>query len=131
MGFEKLKRVRTLKECFISYSNTSSSLKNSAEPPSFNLLLSVWISNETLFLVFEILLKIFMPVAVGAREEELARTLCRGLLCQIPLQILHLLLLSFIQMVCFPFLINYYCGVHVNYFDSQVYLHYVQNIDIF
>ena len=46
------------KECFIRYPNTSKMVKkNSAAPRFFNPLLSVWISNETLFLMFDILLE--------------------------------------------------------------------------
>ena len=44
-------------ECFIRYRKTSKLVgKNSAAPRFFNPLLSVWISDETLFLVFDILL---------------------------------------------------------------------------
>ena len=40
-------------------------LKNSAAPRFFNLLLSVWISDKTLFLVFDILLT--KPLSVHPR----------------------------------------------------------------
>ena len=42
--------------CFIRYPNTSKSFnKKAASPRFFNLLLSVWISDETHLLVFDIL----------------------------------------------------------------------------
>ena len=48
--------IKHSKECFIRYPNTSKLLKkNSAAPRFFNPLLSAWMSNETLFLVFDIL----------------------------------------------------------------------------
>ena len=54
--FEKL--IKHSKECFIRYPNTSKLVKkNSAAPRFFNPLLSVWISDEPLFLVFDILLQ--------------------------------------------------------------------------
>ena len=44
------------KECFIRYPNTSKLVKkNSAAPLFYDPLLSVWISDETLLLVFDIL----------------------------------------------------------------------------
>ena len=50
--------IKHSKECFIRYPNTSKLVKkNSAAPRFFNPLLSVWISDETLFLVFDILLE--------------------------------------------------------------------------
>ena len=50
--------IKHLKECFIRYPNTSKMVqKNSAAPRFFNPPLSVWISDETLFLVFDILLQ--------------------------------------------------------------------------
>ena len=49
--------IKHSKECFIRYPNTSNLVKkNSAAPRFFNPLVSVWISDETLFLVFDILL---------------------------------------------------------------------------
>ena len=49
--------IKHEEECFIRYPNTSKLVKkNSAAPRFFNPLLSVWISDETLFLVFDILL---------------------------------------------------------------------------
>ena len=52
--------------CFIRYPNTSKSFKkNSAAPCFFNLLLIVWISDETYPLVFDILLQDKMSLAVS------------------------------------------------------------------
>jgi len=48
--------IKLSKECLIRYQNTSKSIeKNSACASFFNPLLSVWISDETLFLVFDII----------------------------------------------------------------------------
>ena len=48
--------IKHSKECLIKYSNTEKLVKESlAEPRFFNPLLSVWISDETLFLVFDVL----------------------------------------------------------------------------
>ena len=45
------------KECFLLFPNTSKLVKkNSAAPRFSNLLLGVWKSEETLFLVFDLLL---------------------------------------------------------------------------
>jgi len=50
--------IKHSKECFIRYPNTSKLVKkNSAAPRLFNPLFSVWISDDTLFLVFDILQK--------------------------------------------------------------------------
>ena len=50
--------IKLYKECFIRYPNTSKLVeKNSAAPRFFNPLLTVWISDETLFVVFDILHK--------------------------------------------------------------------------
>ena len=47
----------SLKECFIRYPNTSKSVKKNLAVPSFlNPLLGVWIPDETLFLLFDIIL---------------------------------------------------------------------------
>ena len=49
--------IKHSKECFIRYPSTSKLVKkNSAVPRFFNPPLSVWISGETLFLVFDKLL---------------------------------------------------------------------------
>ena len=54
--------IKHSKECFIRYPNTSKLVKkNSAAPRFFNPLLSVWIPDETLFLVFDILLQELAP----------------------------------------------------------------------
>ena len=51
--------IKHSKYCLIRYPNTSKLVKkNSAVPRFFNPLLSVWISDETLFLVFDILLNL-------------------------------------------------------------------------
>ena len=51
--------IKHSKECFIRYPNTSKFVKkNSAVPRFLNPLLSVWITDKTLFLVFDILLEI-------------------------------------------------------------------------
>ena len=58
--FEKL--YQTLERVFHQISkHFEVGLKNSAAPRFFNPLLSVWISDETLFLVFDILLIIPRP----------------------------------------------------------------------
>ena len=50
--------IKHLKECFLLFPNTSKLVKkNSAAPRFSNLLLGVWKSEETLFLVFDILLE--------------------------------------------------------------------------
>ena len=60
--------IKHEEECFIRYPNTSKLVKkNSAAPRFFNPLLSVWISDETLFLVFDILLKLNAFALVGRR----------------------------------------------------------------
>ena len=54
--------IKHSKECFIRYPITSKLVKkNLAAPRFFNPLLSVWISDETLFLVFDILLDLRKP----------------------------------------------------------------------
>jgi len=55
-----------LKECFITYPNTSKLVdkKNGAGPRSYDPVLSVWISDETLFVVSDILLESFMFEAI-------------------------------------------------------------------
>ena len=45
--------IKFSKECLINIQTLQSWLKNSAAPHLFNPLLSVWISDETLFLVFD------------------------------------------------------------------------------
>ena len=53
--------IKHQEECFIRYPNTSKLVKkNSAAPGFFNLLPSVWIPDETLFLVFDVLLHSFL-----------------------------------------------------------------------
>ena len=50
--------IKHEEECFIRYPSTSKLVKkNSAAHRFFNPLLSVWISNETLFLMLYILVK--------------------------------------------------------------------------
>ena len=50
--------IKHAKECFIRFHNTSKLVKqNSAVPHFFDPLLSVWISDETLFLVFDTVLQ--------------------------------------------------------------------------
>ena len=46
--------IKHTKECFVRYPNTSKLVKDLAAPRFFNPLLSVWISDETLFLGFDI-----------------------------------------------------------------------------
>ena len=49
--------IKHSKECFLLFPNTSKLAKrNSAAPRFSNLLLGVWKSEETLFLVFDLLL---------------------------------------------------------------------------
>ena len=49
--------IKHSKECFLLFPNTSKLVKkNSAAPRFSNLLLSVWKLEETLFLVFDLLL---------------------------------------------------------------------------
>ena len=49
--------IKHSKECFFLFPNTSKLVKkNSAAPRFSNLLLGVWKSEETLFLVFDLLL---------------------------------------------------------------------------
>ena len=48
--------IKHSKECFLLFPNTSKLvIKNSAAPRFSNLLLGVWKSEETLFLVFDLL----------------------------------------------------------------------------
>ena len=50
--------IKHSKECFLLFPNTSKLVKkNSAAPRFSNLLLGVWKSEETLFLVFDLLLE--------------------------------------------------------------------------
>ena len=50
--------IKTSKECFLLFPNTSKLVKkNSAAPRFSNLLLGVWKSEKTLFLVFDLLLQ--------------------------------------------------------------------------
>ena len=50
--------IKHSKECFLLFPNTSKLVKkNSAAPRFSNLHLSVWKSEETLFLVFDLLLQ--------------------------------------------------------------------------
>ena len=50
--------IKHSKECFLLFPNTSKLVKkNSAAPRFSNLLLGVWKSEETLFLMFDLLLK--------------------------------------------------------------------------
>ena len=50
--------IKHTKGCFLLFPNTSKLVKkNSAAPRFSNLLLGVWKSEETLFLVFDLLLK--------------------------------------------------------------------------
>ena len=50
--------IKHSKDCFLLFPNTSKLVKkNSAAPRFSNLLLGVWKSEETLFLVFDLLLK--------------------------------------------------------------------------
>ena len=50
--------IKHSKECFLLFPNTSKLVKkNSAVPRFSNLLLGVWKSEKTLFLVFDLLLK--------------------------------------------------------------------------
>ena len=50
--------IKHSKECFLLFPNTSKLVKkNSAAPPFSNLFFGVWKSEETLFLVFDLLLQ--------------------------------------------------------------------------
>ena len=50
--------IKHSKECFLRFPNTSKLVKkNSAAPRFSDLLLDVWKSEETLFLVFDLLLE--------------------------------------------------------------------------
>ena len=52
--------VKHSKECFLLFPNTSKLVKKKSAAPRFsNLLLGVWKSEETLFLVFDLLLNVF------------------------------------------------------------------------
>ena len=63
---EKTKEISTVKEVWICdrFGYVKLVKKNSAAPRFFNPLLSVWISDETLFLVFDILLQIVIVDAI-------------------------------------------------------------------
>ena len=67
--------IKHSKECFLLFPNTSKLVKkNSAVPLFSNLLLGVWKSEETLFLVFDLLLhleKINDCFAVNLQFEHL------------------------------------------------------------
>ena len=53
--------IKHSKECFLLFPNTSKLVKkNSAAPRFSNLLLGVWKSEGTLFLVFDLLLERFL-----------------------------------------------------------------------
>ena len=53
--------IKHSKECFFLFPNTLKLVKkNSAAPRFSNLLLGVWESEETLFHVFDLLLKMFV-----------------------------------------------------------------------
>ena len=50
--------IKRSKECFLPFPNTSKLVKKNSPAPRFsNLLLGVWKSEETLFLVFDLLLQ--------------------------------------------------------------------------
>ena len=58
--------IKHEEKCFIRYPDTSKLVKkNSAAPRFFNPLLSVWISDETLFLVFDILRTVLPMLTVA------------------------------------------------------------------
>ena len=70
--------IKHLKECFLLFPNTSKLVKkNSAVPRFSNLLLGVWKSEETLFLMFDLLhhkLRLLpnrSPQAWGAQQNAL------------------------------------------------------------
>ena len=51
--------IKHLEECFLLFPNTSNLVKKKSVAPRFsNLLIGVWKSEETLFLMFDILLLI-------------------------------------------------------------------------
>ena len=53
--------IKHSKECFLRFPNSSKLVKKTSAAPRFsNLLLGVWKSKETLFLVFDILLLTFI-----------------------------------------------------------------------
>ena len=63
--------ISNIRKCFTRYQNTSKLVKkNSACTSFFNPLFSVWISDETLFLVFDILLQ---PSLVQTLDNALQR----------------------------------------------------------
>ena len=60
--------IKHSKECFLLFPNTSKLVKkNSAAPRFHNLLLGVWKTEETLFLVFDLLLLVLVTREVGIR----------------------------------------------------------------
>ena len=61
--------IKHSKECFLLFSNTSKLVKkNSAAPRFSNLLLGVWKSEETLFLVFDLLIETLLKCVLGANH---------------------------------------------------------------
>ena len=68
--------IKHSKEGFLLFPNTSKLVKkNSAALRFSNLLLGVWKSEETLFLVFDILLEVLQPCGIGGSFRLLI--LCR------------------------------------------------------
>ena len=57
--------IKHAEECFLLFPNTSKLVKKNSVAPRFpNLLLGVWKSQETLFLVFDLLLQIIGVINV-------------------------------------------------------------------
>ena len=61
--------IKHSKECFLLFPNTSKLVKKNETQLSFsNLLLGVWKSEETLFLVFDLLLETLHKCVLGAKH---------------------------------------------------------------
>ena len=69
--------IRHSKECFLLFPNTSKLVKkNSAAPRFSNLLLGVWKSEETLFLVFDLLHRHHLKKSEVFRPSRVAQNVC-------------------------------------------------------
>ena len=78
--------IKHSKECFLLFPNTSKLVKkNSAAPRFSNLLLGVWKSEETLFLVFDLLLPIFWNLSSNDGDGNKNATKTTGLVKTIAL----------------------------------------------
>ena len=71
--------IKHSKECFLLFPNTSKLVKKNLAAPRFsNLLLGVWKSEETLFLVFDILLELYISSAENVLNHKLVFLLIEG-----------------------------------------------------